>query len=778
VEGDANPMKRLAAIFMLSLGLLVQQVSPVFADGIIIPEPPLCDDDCFPIIEDPMKQLEIIYHHVDVDIEDQIATIHVDQVFYNPNEYDVEGQYIFPIPKDASINEFVMWMDNEPIKGKVLDAEQARATYESIVNQMKDPALLEYIGQGAVQASIYPIPSGEERRIELEYTQVLTSENGLVDFIYPLNTEKFSLQNLDEVSVTVEITSKEPLRAIYSPSHTVSIQKEDQYHASISYEETDVLPDQDFELLYSVGKEQAVHLFTYLDATDQEDKDGYFLLLLAPPIKTEGDEVEKDVVLIMDRSGSMEGEKFEQAQDAAKTIMKSLNENDRFYISTFSDQLNAFNARLQPASKAADAVAWVDRQSAAGSTDINFALLDALAIVDTERPTYFIFLTDGLPTAGEVESDTILRNFSLAVPENVRFFSFGVGYDVDTMLLDTLSQENHGSSSYVTPDESLDEVLSGFYEKISSPVLTNLEMEFDGMTVYDVYPSPLPDLFSGNQVIITGRYKKGGDAALHLSGEVNGNEQTFTYSDLAFSKGTNKGEKVMDQLARIWATRKVGYLLREIRLNGMNEELIAQVIQLSVRYGIVTEYTSYLVEEPSVLGMENQHDLANEAMKEYESMPSPEVSGMGAVQRASDEGALSAAESAPVLVQEGRQTVQNVGNRTFVLQDERWVDTMYDETKMNPEKISFLSDAYMELLNLYPEAQKYLALGDKMILVLDGKAYEIVPEDEKLSYWPSREDDVPVNTEPMKSENNSLAQLSCLPGSLILVLVTLFIRLH
>ncbi len=575
-------MRKIAVVFALCLVFLFQQISTVFADGIIIPEPPPClltgCPEPFPYR--PMMQLEIVYHHVTVTIEDQLATVHVDQVFHNPNSYEVEGQYIFPIPVDASVDDFVLWMNNEPVKGKVLDAEEARETYESIVNQMKDPALLEYLGQGAVQAQIYPIPAGEDRRIELEYTQVLTADNGLVDFVYPLNTEKFSLQPLQDVSVEVNISSSQPLRAIYSPSHAVQVDKKNEKNALVSYKEENVLPDQDFELIYSLGSQQAVHLLSYLDTTDEEDGDGYFLLLLAPPIASDQPAVEKDIVLILDRSGSMEGGKFQQAQEAAKSILDRLNEKDRFYLSTFSDRIMTFSSKMDRISQTEDAKDWIDRQSAAGSTDINLALLDAVSMVDSERPTYIIFLTDGLPTAGEVDRDAILRNIAQEIPDNVRLFSFGVGYDVDTSLLDSLSQENHGNSTYVKPEMPLDEVLSGFYEKISSPVLTNLSLDFGALNVYDVYPTPLPDLFAGNQVIITGRYKKGGQVDLTLSGEVNGQRETMKYRDLVFSKGSTQSKRQYDSLPRIWATRKVGYLLREIRLQGMNEELIQQVIQV------------------------------------------------------------------------------------------------------------------------------------------------------------------------------------------------------
>jgi Ca-activated chloride channel family protein len=763
--GGTRPMRKIAVVFALCLVFLFQQISTVFADGIIIPEPPICAlDGCpGPIPYDPMIQLEIVYHHVTVTIEDQLATVHVDQEFYNPNDYEVEGQYIFPIPVDASVDDFVLWMNNEPVKGKVLDAEEARETYESIVNQMKDPALLEYLGQGAVQAQIYPIPAGDKRRIELEYTQVLAADNGLVDFVYPLNTEKFSLQPLQDVSIEVNISSSQPQRAIYSPSHAVQVDKKNDKNAQVTYQEENVLPDQDFELIYSLGSQQAVHLLSYLDTTDEEDGDGYFLLLLAPPIASDQPAVEKDIVLILDRSGSMEGEKFQQAQEAAKSILERLNENDRFYLSTFSDRIMTFSSTMDRVSQTEDAKDWIDRQSAAGSTDINLALLDAIAMVDNKRPTYIIFLTDGLPTAGEVDRDAILRNIAQEMPDNVRLFSFGVGYDVDTSLLDSLSQENHGSSTYVKPEMPLDEVLSGFYEKISSPVLTNLSLDFGSLNIYDVYPTPLPDLFAGNQVIVTGRYKKGGQVDLTLSGEVNGQREAMKYRDLAFSKGSTQSKRQFDSLPRIWATRKVGYLLREIRLQGMNEELIQQVIKLSVRYGIVTPYTSYLVEEPQVLGFENQQSLANDAMKSYETMPSAEVSGFGAVERAVDEGVMSAAESAPQTAQDVQQMVKMVGNRTFLWQEDQWVDTLYDEASMPLHKIPFLSQAYYDLLNAYPDVQKSLAVGDRLIVVINGEAYQIVEPGAKASYEPntsSGEEAQGAN----EAGNPLLQPLSCLSG--------------
>ena len=165
-------------------------------------------------------------------IEDQVARTHVDQVFVNESAFAMEGTYIFPLPLDATVSQFAMWVDGQKMEGKVLGRDEARAVYESIVRRRRDPALLEYINRGAFQASIFPIPPSGERRIEIEYSQVLAADGGLVHYVYPLNTEKFSARPLDSVSVSVDMRSKDALKAIYSPSHKVSIERDGDHHAT------------------------------------------------------------------------------------------------------------------------------------------------------------------------------------------------------------------------------------------------------------------------------------------------------------------------------------------------------------------------------------------------------------------------------------------------------------------------------------------------------------------------------------------------------------------
>ncbi len=731
----------LGFILFFLLGLCA---TPAQADGIIIPPcdlrpcppPPCTIEPCPPR---PISQLDIRYHHVDVTIDDQVATTRVDQVFYNPNEYSVEGTYVFPLPQDAVVSNFKLWVDGEPVEGKVLAADEARRMYQEIVISLRDPALLEYIGRGAVRASVFPIAPKGERRIQLEYSQVLTAEKGLVRYVYPLNTEKFSARPLEDVSVKVEIRSRQPIRAVYSPTHSVDITREGDSQVLAGWEAKNVLPDTDFALYYSTGESEAFHLLTFRDPGNPDDPDGFFLLLLAPKARAELQAVSKDVILVLDRSGSMEGEKFRQAQDALRYVLRKLNPEDRFYLLAFSTGVETYASGMRPAGDAPEALAWVDGLSAGGSTDINRALLEALSAAGSERPTYVIFLTDGLPTVGELDSSKILANVTRTAGSNIRFFSFGVGYDVDTVLLDSLSSEHHGLSTYVRPDEPLDEVLSAFYERISTPVMTDLQIDFGSMRVYDLYPLPLPDLFAGTQAVVVGRYRDGGAANISLKGKVNGEEQVLEFPEQAFAQDSRSQAGELSALPRLWATRKIGYLLNRIRLTGADQETIDQIVKLSVRYGIITPYTSYLVTEPMPLGVEQQEKIAQDEFAKAQST-SMAPSGEGAFNRAAQEGAMQSAEVAPDAAETGQGMIRVAGQRTFLLSDGVWTDTAFDGQRMKPEVVPFLSEAYFKLAESQADVGAALALGEKVIVVVDGKAYQVGEAGQTATREPARDE--------------------------------------
>ncbi|HSR32563.1 MAG TPA: VWA domain-containing protein, partial [Anaerolineae bacterium] len=616
------------------------------------------------------------------------------------------------------------------LEGQVLERDEARRIYEDIVRRRRDPALLEYVGRDAFQARIYPIPPRGERRIELEYSQVLDMDNGLVEYVYPLNTEKFSPRPLEEVVVNVTIRSNEPLKAIYSPSHEADIVRRGDHNAVVGYEEYDVKPDRDFVLYYTVSAEDVgVNLLSYKPDSRGE---GFFLLLAAPKVEIDTEQViAKDVILVLDVSGSMRGEKIDQAKEALAFVLDSLNDEDRFNIIAFSTSTHPYARDLVWADERGEARDFVARLEAAGSTDINRAMLEALAMAEGDRPTILIFLTDGLPTVGEIDTERILENVGDAAPENARIFPFGVGYDVNTALLDTIAEKHRGASGYVRPEEAIDEKVSAFYAKVSTPLLSDLEIDFGRVDVEDVYPYPLPDLFAGTQLMVVGRYYDGGNTAITLQGEVNGQPQTFRYNDLRFQ--SEGGEEF---IARLWATRKIGYLLQQIRLHGEEGELVDEIVELSIRYGIITPYTSFLVEETDMaLREEGRAQIVETVEVEKE----VEVSGEAAVDRSVQEKALSEAAApaaAPTMApglgggvtdEYGYEIspVKYVGDKTFILHNGVWTDTAFDPDKVTPVAVSFGSDDYFALVAARPEWGRYFALGDHVIVVLEGMAYEV-----------------------------------------------------
>lgn len=705
------------------VALLFVPVAPAGADGIIVPQPP----PDVPIIDVPF--LTIQYHRVEVTIEDQVAVTHVDQVFVNEGRHEVEGTYLFPLPEGAAISEFAMWVDGQKLEGQILERDEARRIYEDIVRSRRDPALLEYVDRNTFQARIYPIPPGGERRVELEYSQVLTVDNGLVEYVYPLNTEKFSPRPLEEVTVQVTIHSHDPLKAIYSPSHNVDVVRRGDLNAVVGYEEYDVKPDRDYVLYYTVSPDDVgLNLLSY---KPERGGDGFFLLLAAPKVEVDTTQVvAKDVLLILDVSGSMRGEKIEQAKEALQFVLDNLHEEDRFNLITFSTSTQTYARDLVGAGERGEARSFVSRLDANGSTDINRALLEALSMVDEERPTILVFLTDGLPTVGETDIDRIIDNVANAAPSNARIFPFGVGYDVNTVLLDTIAQNHRGATGYVRPEESIGEKVSAFYARVSTPLLADLNLDFGDIEVMDVYPYPLPDLFAGAQLMVVGRYRQGGGTDLSLTGQANNLRMEYLFEDVRFEQ-----EGGAEFIPRLWATRKIGYLLQQIRLHGEDRELVDEVVELSIRYGIVTPYTSFLVEETDrALTQEGREALANEVQAQATALP---AFGQESVERSAGEKTLTEAEApaalapglggAAVTDEYGYETspVKYVGDKTFVLNDGVWTDTLFEPDRMKTSPVGFGSDDYFALVAAHPEWGRYLAVGSHVIVVLEKTAYEI-----------------------------------------------------
>ncbi|MCO5207230.1 MAG: VWA domain-containing protein [Anaerolineae bacterium] len=679
--------------------------------------------------------VRIKYQWVDVAIADQIATTHIEMEFVNDGDRVAEGTYLFPLPPGAAVTELTMWVDGQPIEANLLGAGEARRIYDEIVRQLRDPALLEYVGTDAIQANVFPIPPGESRRVEIEYKHVLEADNGLVRYAFPQSSSLYTNRPIQNQRIRVELLSDDPLRAIYSPTHPVDISRNGEFAAVIGYEANDVTPDTDFELYYSVSAEAiGLNLLSY----KQPGEDGTFLLLAAPSIQVD-EVVAKDVLLVFDTSGSMDGPKLRQAQDAARYIVGHLNPQDRFNIVSFSTGVRNYQNELMSAGNPGQVEQFIDGLQALGGTNISQALLEAVTQADPNRPTTLIFLTDGLATEGIVETGPLLQAVAQNTPPNVRIFAFGVGDDVDTFLLDSLTANHGGATTYVRPNQQLNEIVSAFFAKVNTPVLTDIALDFGGVQVEQLYPDNLPDLFAGSQLVLTGRYREGGPATITLTGLVNGEEQRFVYPDNTFR--TQGGD---DFIPRLWATRAIGNLMTQIRLQGESAELVRSVINLSTRYGIMTPYTSFLITEDDIFS-QAQRDEAAVMQSEAMERPAP-VTGAAAVETAMENAEMAVAEVVVTevveveVVVEGtlspgsastrQQEMRFVGSKTFLSRDGVWIDTAFDSDTMTPQPVGFLSDAYFALIDAAPVLADYFATGERVLVVYDGVAYEVVDEAE------------------------------------------------
>ena len=721
-------MKRAVPAFALLMIALAALTQFAAADGILVP--PLRPDAPY---------FTIKYHHVEVTVEDQVATTHVDQVFVNETDREQEATYIFPLPVGAVVKDFAVIADGKRMEGEMLARDKAVAIYEEIVRKRKDPALLEYVGRDMYKARIFPIPGHGERRIEIIYTQVLPYDNGMIAYNYPLSTEKFSNQPVKETVFTCKIKSTATLGAVYSPSHEIEVARKGKHAVTVSYEETKTKPDRDMLLYYTVSKEE---VGTSVLTFKEKGEDGFFLMLAAPSADdAEKKPAPKNVVFVLDRSGSMSGEKIEQARKALEFCVNSLNEEDRFEIITFATEVSRFGDGLVPANKEqiAKARKFIKEIKPAGGTDIDGALKEALDTRKAGVPNYIAFMTDGLPTAGaERDPAQIIKRVAKRVDDMektpTRLFSFGVGYDVDTHFLDKLSDDNGGLSTYVRPSEDIEVKVSNWYAKISQPVLTDVSVDFGDAKTFDSYPRELPDLFAGSQVTLLGRYKdeSAGKTTVTLKGDTGHGKRSFA-SDVELPR-VREGT---DYVASLWASRKIGYLLDQIRIHGKDKELVDEIVALSLKYGILTEYTAFLAQEDRPMALSAAADRAREVMA---------APGMGGMGMSMGGGAVAQSQNAQAMRgaakvssqnhwvdSEGKDqqlsNVRNVTQRGFVQRGEQWQDMRYTGQNQQVDlQIKAYSKAYFQISHAIPASNQFLALSDNMILMLNGKAVQIGTE--------------------------------------------------
>lgn len=722
--------------------VLLAAAAPLAAQGIIIPD---CRDCRTPWVP-PQGRIALPVESVQIDtkIEGQVATTHITQVFRNETGTTLEGTYFFPIPRGATVSDFAIWDGDRRLAGEVRPREEARRIYDGIVRRRRDPGLLEYAGEELFQASIFPINPRSTKKLELTYTQVLRAESGTVGYRYPLGVGR-NASPVERLTGTIEIHGQDALRTVYSPSHAVDTRRSDgDRRVRVTFETARNSERRDFQLFWAPSaREVGLSLFTYREP----GRDGYYLLLLSPP--TTVDErayAAKDVVFVVDVSGSMAEEgKIDKARRALEYGIRGLGAGDRFNVVAFSGDTRLMESGLIAATAEGRrrGAEWVRRLSPQGGTNIDEALVAGMQQFPREagRPRMLVFLTDGLPTVGDTSVARILEHTRAARREGVRLFTFGVGYDVNTRLLDRVAAENGGVADYVDPREDLEVKVSGFFDKVNHPVLSDVRVDMGGVRTDLVYPRAMPDLFRGTQLVLVGRYRNPADlrdVTLRLSGHGSG-VRTYAYPGQRFPLRADEN----DWLPRLWATRRVGWLMEQIRANGEQRELVDEVTQLGTRYGIVTPYTSFLALEPGAeqdrSDRQPPRSVPAGARGVTRQRPSngapPPPPPMVYTQEASGKDAVaqsrSSREMQDVVTLGGAvatASVQQVGDKTFYLREGVWTDAEIRADAHLPEtSVTFGSDAYYALLGRVPALGRYFALGQQVAVILDGRLYRVRP---------------------------------------------------
>jgi Ca-activated chloride channel family protein len=724
------------------------------------------------------KIKELDYH---ARIADQVAQVQVSQTFVNTGSAQMQVSFVFPLPHDGAIDRMTFMVDGKEYDAKILKKEEARRIYEGYVRQNKDPALLEWVGHGMFQTSVFPVPPGAERKVSLKFSQLLRKDHQLTDLMIPLSTAKYTSQPVEKLAIHVSIETTAEMKSVYSPTHAVNVERPDNKHAKVKFEATNTVPTADFRLLFDTvdGKLGASVLSYRPDANE----DGYYLLLASPEVKAAGDErPAKTVIFVVDRSGSMSGKKIEQAKDALKFVLNNLRQGDTFNIVAYDSSVESFKPELQKyddeTRKAA--LGFIDGLYAGGSTNIDSALSTALGMIkDGSRPNYVLFLTDGLPTAGETNEAKIVANTKERNKERTRMINFGVGYDLNSRLLDRLARENFGQSEFVRPDENIEAHVSHLYSKMSSPVMTGLAVKVDvdaageSPATNRAYPKNAYDLFAGEQLVMVGRYKKPGGAKVTITGKVGGSERKFDFPATLVEKSSDQTYSFVEKL---WAMRRIGEIIDELDLKGKNDELITELVNLSTKHGILTQYTSFLADENAPaqqlantrLGLEeagravdrlealdgaagiaqradkNALREANQpaaAESRFYSGPAPGSGGIrfGATTNRADPSGASAGGLRALNTYrdtEDREvvaaSVQCFGKETFYKRGNLWIcanaqkiDPTKDEAKIN--RVKRFSDEYFQLVRANTADENAMLAaqqeGEEMLVVLRGQAY-------------------------------------------------------
>jgi Ca-activated chloride channel family protein len=737
--------------------------------------------------------VEITEVSAEVVLLEQAATTALDVSVRNPGPRRTEAELLVPVPDGAVVRGFTFQGSSSEPTAQLLPRDEARRIYDSIVAKVRDPALLEFAGYNLVRTSVFPVEPNATQKVRLTYEHLLIADGDRVDYVLPRSE---SLGYRVPWNISVQIRSKQPVATVYSPSHPVDVTKLDlrsRHDATVPAGHL-VSVKLTAEGTHSPGAFRLSYLRERGDLTasllaypDAKVGGGYFLMLAGlpavPKSTASGPAIRREVTLVLDRSGSMNGEKIQQAREAVLQVLSGLEPGEAFRLLVYNEAVEPYST--EPITKTEESIkqirAFVEGIQARGGTNLHEALKEAL------RPKpeagllpLVLFLTDGLPTVGQT-SEAAIRDLALKNnPHERRIFTFGVGVDVNTPLLEKIATETRAAPTFVLPGENVEVKVSQVFKRLAGPVLADAKLEVvteSGSAapgrVRDLMPARLPDLYEGDQLVLLGQYVGDDPLTFQVSGNYLGGRRVFRFS-FGLEKATARNAFV----PRLWASRKIAVLVDSVRQMGAEspsagvasfsssshlgsglpsaalssmggslaasaapvtssqdsrlKELVDEIVRLSTEFGILTEYTAFLAHEGTDLSKRAQ--IISEANGNFVNRAIAVRSGWGSLNQTSN--SMFMANQANLNFDNGYvdqqmnrvaiTTVQQIADRAFFRKNNRWVDSriVEQESSLAPRRtIEFGSEEFRGLAErLASEGrQGCIALAGDVLMIVDGE---------------------------------------------------------
>jgi Ca-activated chloride channel family protein len=567
--------------------------------------------------------------HTDVkaEISGFLARATVTQEFENPFKEKIEAVYTFPLPQNAAVDDMTMIVGDRTVRGKILQREEAEAVYEAAKTRGQTASLLNQERPNIFTQSVANILPGEQIKITISYVETLKYEDGAYEFSFPMvvgpryvpgnatgaqgngfapDTDRVpdasritpkpapeGMRAGHDVSIEVAVDAGVPIDGLTSKTHDVDIERPDDHRAVVRLRDQATIPNKDFILRYDVaGKKISDALLTH-----SSDKGGFFTLILQPPERvTVEDVTPKELVFVLDTSGSMSGFPIEKAKETMKLALDNLYPSDTFNLITFSGDEHILFPDPVPATQEnlAKAQKFLENREGSGGTEMMKAIKASMDPSDAQdHVRIVVFMTDGyvgndMEIIGEVQKHP-----------NARVFSFGIGSSVNRFLLDGMARYGRGEVEYVGLNDDGSAAARRFHERVRNPLLTDISVDWNGMPVSAVYPKMIPDHFSAKPVILTGRYTGGGKGTIRLKGKMSGRDFVREIP-VDFS-----AQPQHDVLATLWARTRVDDLMSQdfkgAQWGTMKDDVKQSIIKLGLDYRLMTQFTSFVAVEEMIV---------------------------------------------------------------------------------------------------------------------------------------------------------------------------------